>query len=157
MRSRLWLAAAFVLAGVWLVSDLNCSNAPPPPATESHLASASARGEVTTTPTTQPDAVASMTTPTNTVASMTTSASSVASMTPGANSVASTGTFASSVRPILLSHCAPCHEPGGVMYERLPFDQAQTIATHPAGVLKRIKDPDEKAAIEKWLAAQPKG
>jgi len=65
--------------------------------------------------------------------------------------------FASTVRPILLGHCAPCHEPGGVMYERLPFDHAEVIASHSAGVLKRIKAPDERAAIERWLATQPKG
>ena len=38
--------------------------------------------------------------------------------------------FAATVRPILVSHCAPCHEPGGKMYERLPFDRAETIASH---------------------------
>lgn len=62
--------------------------------------------------------------------------------------------FASAVRPILLAHCAPCHEPGGVMYERLPFDHAEVIASHSAGVLKRIKAPDERAAIERWLATR---
>ncbi len=61
--------------------------------------------------------------------------------------------FAATVRPILVSHCAPCHEPGGKMYERLPFDRAETISSHSAGVLRRIKAPDERAAIEKWLAA----
>ncbi|HEY2797286.1 MAG TPA: hypothetical protein VGK26_05300 [Thermoanaerobaculia bacterium] len=61
--------------------------------------------------------------------------------------------FAATIRPILVSHCAPCHEPGGKMYERLPFDRAETIASHREGVMKRIKAPDERAAIEKWLAS----
>ncbi len=62
--------------------------------------------------------------------------------------------FATTVRPILQERCAPCHEPGGKMYERLPFDNPKTIATHPDGVLKRLKG-DDRAAVEKWLAAQP--
>jgi hypothetical protein len=65
--------------------------------------------------------------------------------------------FATAVRPILAGHCAPCHEPGGVMYERLPFDHADVVASHSTGVLKRIKEPEERAAIERWLASQPKG
>ena len=59
--------------------------------------------------------------------------------------------FATTVRPVLSARCAPCHEPGGAMYERLPFDHAEVVASHSAGVLRRIKDPQEKAAIEKWL------
>ncbi len=43
------------------------------------------------------------------------------------------------------------------MYERLPFDHADVVASHSAGVLKRIKTPDERAAIESWLASQAKG
>jgi hypothetical protein len=63
--------------------------------------------------------------------------------------------FVASVRPILLSHCAPCHEPGGKLYERLPFDDAGVVASHSAGVLKRINAPAEKAAIEEWLKTMP--
>ena len=60
--------------------------------------------------------------------------------------------FATTVRPILREHCAPCHEPGGKMYDRLPFDKPQTIVTHPEGVLKRLKGEDHEA-VAKWLAA----
>lgn len=59
--------------------------------------------------------------------------------------------FASSVRPVLLAHCAPCHEPGGKMYERLPFDQPTVVASHSAGVLRRLKGEDREA-VERWLA-----
>ena len=63
--------------------------------------------------------------------------------------------FVASVRPILLSHCAPCHEPGGKLYDRLPFDDAGVVASHSAGVLRRINAPAEKAAIEAWLKTMP--
>jgi hypothetical protein len=63
--------------------------------------------------------------------------------------------FATTVRPILRERCAPCHEPGGKMYERLPFDNPRTIASHPEGVLKRLKG-DDREAVEKWLAGLPK-
>lgn len=62
--------------------------------------------------------------------------------------------FVSSVRPILVQHCAPCHEPGGKLYDRLPFDQSQVVASHAAGVLKRLKGADREA-VEKWLATLP--
>ena len=62
--------------------------------------------------------------------------------------------FASTVRPVLAAKCTPCHEPGGKMYDRLPFDRAETIASHREGVLKRLKG-DDRAAVEKWLATLP--
>lgn len=70
--------------------------------------------------------------------------------------VASSDGFASSVRPVLIAHCAPCHEPGGKMYERLPFDRAETIASHRDGVLRRLKG-DDREAVAKWLESQPAG
>lgn len=62
--------------------------------------------------------------------------------------------FAASVRPVLTAHCAPCHEPGGKMYDRLPFDKGETIASHRDGVLKRLKG-DDRAAVETWLSTLP--
>lgn len=61
--------------------------------------------------------------------------------------------FARDVRPILARRCEPCHEPRGKMYERMPFDRPATIVAHPEGILKRLKG-DERAALERWLAAQ---
>jgi hypothetical protein len=58
------------------------------------------------------------------------------------------------VRPLLVQKCSPCHEPGGTMYAKLPFDQAATLRAHPAGVLKRFSGA-EKTAIEAWLATAP--
>jgi hypothetical protein len=62
--------------------------------------------------------------------------------------------FALTVRPVLVSRCAPCHEPGGKMYGSLPFDKGETIASHREGILKRLKG-DDRAAVEKWLASLP--
>jgi hypothetical protein len=62
--------------------------------------------------------------------------------------------FAATVRPVLQARCAPCHEAGGKMYEKLPFDRAETIASHREGVLKRLKGTDREP-VEKWLASLP--
>jgi len=62
--------------------------------------------------------------------------------------------LATVLRPVLQARCAPCHEPGGKMYEKLPFDRAETIASHREGVLKRLKGADREA-VEKWLASLP--
>ena len=67
---------------------------------------------------------------------------------------APTEAFASTVRPLLAAKCAPCHEPGGKMYSKLPFDRPETIAGHAAGVLKRLKGSDREA-VERWLASLP--
>ncbi len=58
--------------------------------------------------------------------------------------------FREHVRPVLAQRCAPCHEPGGRMYERMPFDDPETIRGHRDGVLRRLKG-DDRAAVEAWL------
>ncbi len=62
--------------------------------------------------------------------------------------------FTAEIRPILLAHCAPCHEPGGKMYARLPFDDPSVLSSHEPGVKKRLKGDDLKA-FERWLAMAP--
>jgi hypothetical protein len=59
--------------------------------------------------------------------------------------------FAGAVRPILKAHCAPCHEPGGRLYDRLPFDNPRIVSSHSPGVLRRLKGED-RTAFEQWLA-----
>ena len=81
------------------------------------------------------------------------SPASVATATPVPNAAAS-GLFQATVRPVLLAHCAPCHEPGGKMYDRLPFENPRVVADHRAGVLRRLKGEDREA-VEKWLATLP--
>lgn len=62
--------------------------------------------------------------------------------------------FGRDVQPILARRCQPCHEPGGQMYERMPFDDWATVASHPDGILRRLKG-DDRALVERWIAAQP--
>jgi hypothetical protein len=62
--------------------------------------------------------------------------------------------FESSIRPVLAARCAPCHEPGGKMYERLPFDDPKTISSNADGIRKRLKGEDREA-LERWLASLP--
>jgi hypothetical protein len=64
--------------------------------------------------------------------------------------------FRAEVAPLLARRCAPCHNPGGKMYEALPFDDPATVASHPEGILKRFKDPAEHTLIEQWIASRPK-
>jgi hypothetical protein len=61
--------------------------------------------------------------------------------------------FEREVRPILAGRCAPCHVPGGKMYDRMPFDDASVVASHSAGILKRLKG-DDRAVVERWIAAR---
>jgi hypothetical protein len=80
-------------------------------------------------------------------------ATSIAPAVAAVPAVSSADPFVASVRPVLLRRCVPCHEPGGQMYGRMPFDAPETIRSHREGVLRRIKVPEERAALEAWLAA----
>ena len=64
--------------------------------------------------------------------------------------------FSLQIQPILVNRCSPCHFTGGKMYERMPFDKGETIVNHEVGLLKRIKDENEKALIQKFIAEQKK-
>lgn len=60
--------------------------------------------------------------------------------------------FATQIRPILEQRCQPCHFPGGKMYQKLPFDRAETIVGLGDKLFTRIKKEDERALIGKFLA-----
>ena len=60
--------------------------------------------------------------------------------------------FATVIRPVVQAHCAPCHEPGGKMYARLPFDDPKVLSSHSEGVLRRLKGED-KERFERWIAS----
>jgi hypothetical protein len=62
--------------------------------------------------------------------------------------------FATTVRPVLQNRCSPCHEPGGKMYDRLPFDRPETLAANREKALQRLKG-DDRAAFEAWLKTLP--
>ena len=63
-------------------------------------------------------------------------------------------TFASDIRPILESSCQPCHFQGGQMYEKLPFDKAETITKLGIKLFTRIKSEDEQRVIREFLSEQ---
>ena len=67
-----------------------------------------------------------------------------------ANDTGDTIDFTKQIQPVLVSHCSPCHFPGGKMYERLPFDKDTTIVAHEAGILRRIKG-DDNALIKAFV------
>src|SRR5215831_1530619 len=60
--------------------------------------------------------------------------------------------FATVIRPVVQAHCAPCHEPGGKMYARLPFDDPKVLSSHSESVLRRLKGED-KEKFERWIAS----
>jgi hypothetical protein len=63
--------------------------------------------------------------------------------------------FKTDIQPILVSHCSPCHFPGGKMFERLPFDKAETIFMLNDRLLKRIKDSKENALVKEFISQAP--
>jgi hypothetical protein len=63
-------------------------------------------------------------------------------------------TFASDIRPLLESSCQPCHFQGGKMYEKLPFDNPETITKLGTKLFTRIKSEDQQRVIRKFLSKQ---
>jgi hypothetical protein len=59
--------------------------------------------------------------------------------------------FDSQVKPILQSKCMPCHFNGGVMYERMPFDRAETIKKLGTKLFTRIHDENQRRVIREFL------
>jgi hypothetical protein len=64
--------------------------------------------------------------------------------------------FESIARPVLMARCSPCHEPGGQLYDRLPFDNPKVVSSHSEKVLRRVKGEDRQA-LERWLATVKPG
>lgn len=62
--------------------------------------------------------------------------------------------FVSQIRPILEAKCQPCHFNGGKMYQRMPFDRAETIKTLGTRLFTRIKEENERQLIRDFLAQQ---
>jgi len=70
--------------------------------------------------------------------------------------IADTVNYQTQIQPILQTTCSPCHFPGGKMYEKMPFDKGETIISHEAGILKRIKDEQKVALIKKYIQQKTK-
>ncbi len=60
--------------------------------------------------------------------------------------------FATQIQPVLSARCMPCHFQGGIMYERLPFDQPKTITRLGEKLFTRIKDENDRKIIREFLA-----
>ena len=56
------------------------------------------------------------------------------------------------VKQMLSSNCSPCHIPGGKMYDRLPFDDPETIRVHATRISGRLNKPEDKKLLEDWLS-----
>jgi cytochrome c5 len=74
---------------------------------------------------------------------------------PPAAAAAPASDFDRDVKPILEQHCRPCHFTGGVMYEKLPFDRAETIRHLGEKLFTRIRAPQEQATIRAFLKSTP--
>jgi hypothetical protein len=70
--------------------------------------------------------------------------------------IVDTVNYQTQIQPILQMTCSPCHFPGGKMYEKMPFDKGETIISHEAGILKRIKDEQKVALIKKYIRQKAK-
>jgi len=60
--------------------------------------------------------------------------------------------FATQIKPVLEARCQPCHFSGGKVYQRMPFDRAETIKTLGTKLFTRIKDENERRLIRDFLA-----
>ena len=63
--------------------------------------------------------------------------------------------FETQLKPIFKSKCMPCHFQGGQMYDRLPFDRAETIRKLGTRLFTRIKEENDRRLIEEFLAQSP--
>lgn len=63
--------------------------------------------------------------------------------------------FETQLKPIFKSKCMPCHFSGGKVYDRLPFDQPETIRKLGTRLFTRIKEENDRRLIEDFLAQAP--
>jgi len=60
--------------------------------------------------------------------------------------------FTRDVRPLLEQHCQPCHFQGGKIYDRLPFDEPDTVRQVGTKLFTRIKAESDQAVIRQFLS-----
>jgi PBP1b-binding outer membrane lipoprotein LpoB len=59
--------------------------------------------------------------------------------------------FNTEIKPILQARCQPCHFQGGKVYDKMPFDKAETITRLGTKLFTRIKDEKERSVIREFL------
>ena len=52
--------------------------------------------------------------------------------------------FETEIKPIFQARCQPCHFQGGKVYDKMPFDKAETITRLGTKLFTRIKDEKEQ-------------
>ena len=60
--------------------------------------------------------------------------------------------FETDIQPILKAKCQSCHFPGGRMYDKLPFDRAETIRKLGTKLFTRIRDEHDQKLIKQFLS-----
>lgn len=63
----------------------------------------------------------------------------------------STVTFGASIAPLLKANCTPCHFPGGVVFEKYPFEDYETVFALRKKLGTRLKEPEQQALLARWL------
>ena len=59
--------------------------------------------------------------------------------------------FDTEIKPIFQARCQPCHFQGGKVYDKMPFDQPETITRLGTKLFSRIKDEKERSVIREFL------
>lgn len=59
--------------------------------------------------------------------------------------------FDTEIKPIFQARCQPCHFQGGKVYDKMPFDKAETITRLGTKLFTRIKDEKEQRLIRDFL------
>ena len=59
--------------------------------------------------------------------------------------------FDTEIKPIFQARCQPCHFQGGNVYDKMPFDKAETITRLGTKLFTRIKDEKEQRLIREFL------
>ncbi len=60
-------------------------------------------------------------------------------------------TFTNSIALLLKANCAPCHFPGGTVYEKYPFELYETAFTLRKKLGTRLKETEQQALLARWL------
>jgi len=59
-------------------------------------------------------------------------------------------TFTADIAPLLVAKCQPCHFKGGKVFDKLPFDQYQTVVKIAPRLHTRLKGDDEHL-VARWI------